>query len=185
MYDVRLQSSRALRGGERSRRERNTVKPCTDIVTKERWRLAEPMYDLRCTMYDLGSSRALRGGERSRREEYGETMHGHNYKGAVALGRAYVRCGMYDLGNSRALRGGERSRRERNTVKPCTDIVTKGRWRLAEPMYDVGCTMYNTHDGPKQLRGSCSCTMCDVRCTIAKFARVARGFLIRIDNDIS
>ena len=82
---------------------------------------------------------------------------------------------MYDLGNSRALRGGERSRGERNTVKPRTDIVTKGRWRLAEPMYDVGCTMYNTHDGPKQLRGSCSCTIYDVRCTIAKFARVARG----------
>ena len=66
------------------------------------------------------------------------------------------------------------------------------------------CTRYNTHDGPKQLRGSCSCTMLDVRrwqtepayvrftmddggawqrlctkydvrCTIAKFARGARG----------
>ena len=49
---------------------------------------------------------------------------------------------MYDLENSRALRGGERSRRERDTVKPCTDIVTKGRWRLAEPMYDVRCTIW-------------------------------------------
>ena len=28
--------------------------------------------------------------------------------------------------------------------------------------------MYNTHDDPKQLRGRCSCTMCDFRCTICK-----------------
>ena len=38
------------------------------------------------------------------------------------------------------------------------------------------CTRYNTHDDPKQLRGSCSCTMLDVRCTIAIIARFARGF---------
>ena len=55
-----------------------------------------------------------------------------------ALGSAYVRSTKYDVrfANSRALRG---------TV---ADEVCL-------------CTMYNTHDGPKQLRGSCSCTMYD------------------------
>ena len=46
-----------------------------------------------------------------------------------------------------------------------------GRRRQAGPAHVRG---NNTHDGFKQLRGSCSCTMYDFRCTIAKFARVAR-----------
>ena len=44
-------------------------------------------------------------------------------------------------------------------------------------LFDVRCAMYNTPDGPKQPRSDCLCTMLDVRRTIAKFARVARGSL--------
>ena len=54
-----------------------------------------------------------------------EAGSGHGSIGAEAPGGAYVRCGMYDV------RFGKFAR------------VARGRRRLAAPMYDVGCTMYD------------------------------------------
>ena len=41
-----------------------------------------------------------------------------------------------------ALRGGAKLERG-DAVELSTVVVRKGQWRLAAPMYDVGCTMYD------------------------------------------
>ena len=49
---------------------------------------------------------------------------------------------MYDC-QIRARCAEMRSGGGRDVVKPCAEIVTKGRWRLTPPMYDFRCTMYD------------------------------------------
>ena len=69
----------------RSRGGRDVVKPCAEIVTKRReggGRRGLPMYDVRCTMYDLGNSRALRGDAEQGRMGCRETVRGDSYKAA-------------------------------------------------------------------------------------------------------
>ena len=44
---------------------------------------------------------------------------------------------MYDLGEFPRLR-----------ASVAAGAAYVRRWRLAAPMYDLRCTMYNTHDGP-------------------------------------
>ena len=60
-----------------------------------------------------------------------------------------VRCTMYDLKFPR-LRANLAKQERRDVMELCAGVVRKGRRRLAAPMYDVGCTMYNTHDGPDE-----------------------------------
>ena len=79
---------------------------------------------------------------------------------AVALGGAYVRSMTYDvrLPNSRALRG-EAEQVRKNVMEHAREWLESGgrRRRLAAPGGRRGLPMY------------------DVRCTIAMFARFARG----------
>ena len=77
---------------------------------------------------------------------------------AEALGSAYVRCTMYDvrLPNSRALRG-EAEQVRKNVMEHAREWLESGGRRLAAPGGRRGLPMY------------------DVRCTIAMFARFARG----------
>ena len=106
------------------------------------------MYEVRCTMYDLGSSRACARILRSRSER--DMME--SCAGVVRKGRGgetppmyEVRCTMYDCG-IRARCAGRQSRNERNVIKPCTDVVTKrreGGGRQGLLMYDFRCTMYD------------------------------------------
>ena len=58
-----------------------------------------------------------------------------------------VRCTMYDLNYS--------APEAREFGNPSGKRIEKGVCL---------CTMYNTHDDPRQLRSSCLCTMLDVRC---------------------
>ena len=77
-------------------------------------------------MYDLESSRACGAGRRSRGErDVVIPCAGVVRKERWQTGAAHVRCGMYDV------RFGKFAR------------VARGRRRLAAPMYDVGCTMYD------------------------------------------
>ena len=69
-----------------------------------------------------------------------------------------VRCTMYDLRI--------RARCAGRTGSACAHCPEGGgAWRRPGADGVCLCTMYNTHDGPKQLLGSCSCTMDDFRCT--------------------
>ena len=97
-----------------------------------------PMYDVRCTMYDLGSSRALRGIWQSKcGRDVMELCAGVVRKGRWQTRSAYVRWTMYDVrfGNSRA----------------CARIW-RSRGRLTAPMYDVRRTMYDLGSS-RALRG--------------------------------
>ncbi len=61
-----------------------------NAVAHVRRRQTEPAY-VRCTMYDLQSLRALRGGGGANAKRNFGTVRGRSYKGAGALGGAYVR----------------------------------------------------------------------------------------------
>ena len=127
MYDVRLQSLRALRGGAKQRRrpsyetvigrsykgaEADGVCLCTRYEVRRR-RLAAPMYEVRCTMYDCDVRRLRRGDAEQVRTECLGAMIGRGYKATEADGVCL--CTMDDV----------------------------RRRRLAAPMYEVRCTMYD------------------------------------------
>ena len=117
MYD--LGSERALRGGAEQRRRLSYEAVIGrgykgaggggDAAYVRRRRLAVPMYEVRCTMYDLGSERALRGGAEQRRRLSYEAVIGRGYKGAGGGGdAAYVRCTIAKF--ARVARGNSASR---------------------------------------------------------------------------